>query len=206
MHDRDVAGQQVRELGEEERRAQVAHQALVQEHPRIGGVADAGQDLSVDSVVALAAARRDDEVHAPLQRYVGLRAGGLEREPGGVDAEALPGLHLPLVRLLRDLPVVVEMHRRVHRVGREGRRVEPRRGAARQSREVGFGVLADTRHEPDAGNDDLAHHPASARSPIRRACSRIAAAIPSGKGMVLKRSEASQMRLPATAIAAFVTA
>jgi len=43
-------------------------------------------------------------------------------------------------------------------------------------------------------------------SPIRRACSRMAAAIPSGKGMVLKRSEASQMRLPATAIAAFVTA
>ena len=97
---------------------------------------------AVDGVVALAAARRDDEVHAAFQAGVVLRAGGIEREPGGVDAEALPGLHLALVGLLRDLPVVVERHRRMDRVGREGRRVEPRRGAAGQRREMGVDALA----------------------------------------------------------------
>ena len=42
--------------------------------PGLSALRDAGQDLPVDGVVALAAARRDDEVHAALQGRVVLRA------------------------------------------------------------------------------------------------------------------------------------
>ena len=206
MHDRDVAGEEVRELGEEQRRPEVAHQALVEEDAGIGGLPDLRQDLTVDRVVALAAAGGDDQVHAALQRRVGLGAGGVEGEPGGVAAEPLPGLHLPLIGFLRDLLVVIERDDRVDRVGREGGRVEARRGAAREGGEMRIDALAGGGDEADPRDDDLAHQAASANSPIWRARSRMGASSPSGNGMVLKRRAASQMSLPPTAIFALVTA
>ena len=61
-------------------------------------------------------------------------------------------------------------------------------------------ALAGAGDEADPRDDDLAHQAASARRPIWRACARICASSPSGNGMVLKRSSASQIGLPATAI------
>ena len=110
--------------------------------PGSAACADPRQDLAVDRVVALAAAGGDDQVHAALQRRVVLGAGGVEGEPGGVAAEPLPGLHLPLVGFLRDLLVVIERDDRVDRVGREGGRVEARRGAAREGGEMRIDALA----------------------------------------------------------------
>ena len=44
VHDRDVAGEQVGELRQEQRRPQVAHQPFVEEGVGIGGLAQAGED------------------------------------------------------------------------------------------------------------------------------------------------------------------
>ena len=83
----------------------------------------AGQDRGVDRDVALAAAGGDDHVGAREHVGVALDAGGVEREPGGIGADALPRLHLALIALLRDLLVEIERRERMHDVGREGRGV-----------------------------------------------------------------------------------
>ena len=125
--------------------------------PGFAACADVREDLAVDRVVALAAAGRDDQVHPALEGGVVFGAGGIEGEAGGVAAEPLPRLHLPLVGFLRDLPVVFERDDGMDRVRREGGRVEPRRGAALERREVGLDPLARAGHDADAGDDHLAH-------------------------------------------------
>ena len=62
-----------------------------------------GEDAGVDSLVALAAARRHDHVHRRAESLVVLDAGVVERQAGGIGAEPLPILHLPLVAALGDL-------------------------------------------------------------------------------------------------------
>ncbi len=64
MDDRDIAGEQVGQLRQEQRRPQIAHQPLVEEGAGIGGLPAIGQDRAVDRDVALAAAGGDDHVHA----------------------------------------------------------------------------------------------------------------------------------------------
>ena len=132
VHDRDIAGEQVGELRQEQRRPQVAHQPFVEEGVRVlGAAAVPRQDGGVDRDVALAAAGRDDHVRAREEFGVALDAGGVERKAGRIGADALPRLHLPLVALLRDLLVEVERRERMHDVGREGRRVGAAAGRAR---------------------------------------------------------------------------
>ena len=48
-----------------------------------------------------------------------LTPGGIQREPGGIGADALPGFHLALVALFRDLRVETDRRQRMNDVGRK---------------------------------------------------------------------------------------
>ncbi len=80
----------------------------------------AGEDLAVDRVVALAAAGRDDQVHAALEVRIVLDARRVEGKARRVAAELLPGLHLAQVGFLGDLALVIQRHHGMDRIGREG--------------------------------------------------------------------------------------
>ena len=121
VHDRDIARKQVGQLRQEQRRAQVAHQAFVEESIGIVGLRQAGEDRAVGRKVALAAAGGHDHVHAREHLGIAFDAGGIEREPRGIGADALPRLHLALVALLRNLLVEFERRDRMHHVGRKCR-------------------------------------------------------------------------------------
>ena len=103
VHDGNVAGQQIGELRQKQRRPQVAHQPFVEEGGRIWRARHTGQDRRVDGEVALAAAGGDDHVHVRQDLGLALDAGAVERKPGRIGADALPILHLPLIALFRDL-------------------------------------------------------------------------------------------------------
>ena len=169
MDDGDVAGEQVRELREKEGRAQVAHQALVEEDARVVRLRQAGEDLAVDRVVALAAAGGDDELHAALQGRILLGARGVEGEARGVAAEPLPGLHLPLIGFLRDLPVPFQRADGVDRKGREGVRIRFRGAAARKRRQMRLQAFSGAGDETDPRDDHIPHQTLSSRRPMRRA-------------------------------------
>ena len=87
---------------------------------------------------------------------VALDAGAVEREPGRIDADPLPRLHLALVAFLRDLLVEIDRHRAdARRRARNARRV----GAAdRRARPCQCASRPSPRHEtmPIAGDPDLA--------------------------------------------------
>ena len=78
--------------------------------------------VGIDRLVALAAAGGDDHVHARQQLGIALGAGAVEREAGRIGADPLPGFHLALVALLRDLLVELDRRERMDDVGREGLR------------------------------------------------------------------------------------
>src|SRR5436190_404175 len=104
--------------------------------------------------VALAAAGRDDHVHAGEDFLVALDAGGVERKPRGIGADALPRLHLALVALLRDLRVKTDRRERVHDVGRKARLVDiDAFGVQRLPMRVQ--PFAERRQDADAGDPDF---------------------------------------------------
>ena len=82
-------------------------------------LASALRIADVDREVALAAAGGDDHVHPRQDFLVALDAGGVQRKPRGIGADALPGFHLALVALFRDLRVEVDRRQRMHDVGRK---------------------------------------------------------------------------------------
>ncbi len=100
MDDGDIAGQKVGQLCQEQGRAQVDAEPLVEKHVMVVSRRRSGEDRAVDRFVALSAASRDDHVHGRAKGLVTLHAGVFERQSGGVDAEPLPGFHLALVTLL----------------------------------------------------------------------------------------------------------
>ena len=126
--------------------------------PGIGGVAAGGEDRLVGRIVALAAAGGDDHVHALEQLGVALDPGGVQREAGGVHADALPGLHLPLVAALGDLLVQLQRRHRMHRPRGEARRVHHRaKPAGRVQRgPVRVRALAQAGHQADPGDQRVA--------------------------------------------------
>ena len=75
---------------------------------------------------------------------------------GGIDAEPLPQLHLALVRLLRDLRIEGERRDRMHRIGREGLGIRPRRRGRGEGRQMRLDSLTRTGDESDSGDDDVA--------------------------------------------------
>ena len=62
MHERDVAGEKVRQLREKESGAQIAHQPFVDEGVALFRFAHVGEDRGIDRDIALAAAGGDDHV------------------------------------------------------------------------------------------------------------------------------------------------
>jgi hypothetical protein len=172
VHDRDVAGHQVRELCQEQRGAQIAHQAVVHERLGLRGLVGTGRYVEVDLRVALAAASRHDHVGARQQLGLCLQSCAVEREPGRIGPDALPRLHLALIALLRDLPVEFERDDAMHDVGRKRRRIgRRRRGIERLP--VRVQPFTEAGNDPDPGDPDLAgfrHRPSplsGRRSPPR---------------------------------------
>ena len=99
MHQRDIAGQQIRQLCQEQRGAEIAEQMLVQVSVGIGAFGYARHDGLIGGVIALPPAGRHDHVHPAQQLGVAFDAGMIQRGAGGVGAVALPWLHLPLLAL-----------------------------------------------------------------------------------------------------------
>ena len=135
--------------------AKVAHQPFVEELVGIVGLRQSGEDGAVDVDVAFTAAGGDDHVHAAEQLGIALHAGVLEREAGGIGADALPRLHLPLVALFRDLFVEVDRDDRMHDAGCE--RLGVGRGFALvEFLPMCFGAFAERGDDADAGDPDFA--------------------------------------------------
>src|SRR5262245_31507050 len=95
MHDGDVAGEQVGELRQEQRRAQIVHQLFIEEAGRQVAFRGRVEDRNIDCDVALAATGGDDHVHPREDFLVTLDAGGVQRKARGISTDALPQLHLP---------------------------------------------------------------------------------------------------------------
>ena len=138
----------------------------------------AAQDRAVDGKVALAAAGGDDHVHVRENVGLAFDAGRIERKAGGIGADALPGLHLALIALLRDLRVEIDRRQRMHDERREGRGVGARL-RLHQLLPMRLGPFAKAGHDADAGDPGLARarQPSASASipgkPIRAAISRI---------------------------------
>jgi hypothetical protein len=194
VHDADRAREQVGQLGQEQRRPQPVHQHAVQR----GLVRPRREDLRVQRRVALAAARRHDEVHlghAPAQPRI------IDGEAGDVDAEPLPILHLP-VFAARDALREGDRRQRMHRVRGEAGFVHHRRGAGQRAR-MHFPPDAERRGEREALDEDRARH----NRPIAAARVRTAASSAgAGKGRVFSVSSASAARVAPSARPARSTA
>ena len=154
MHDGDVAGEQVGELRQEQRRPQIVHQPFV-EKARMRIAPGVGvQDRCVDREVALAAAGGDDHVHPAEDFLVALDAGRIQRQPGGIGADALPGFHLALVALFRNLGVERDRGERMHDVGREALVVDVDLPGV-QRFPMRIQPLAERGDDADAGDPDF---------------------------------------------------
>ena len=154
MNDRDVAGQQVRELGQKQRRPQIAHQPFVEEAGRLIALGGGLHDRGVDREIPLAAAGGDDHVGPRQDFLVALDAGGIQRQPRRIGADALPGFHLALIALLGNLGVEIDRRPGVHDVGREILLVDI--DAARVERvPVRVQPFAERGGKADAGDPDF---------------------------------------------------
>ena len=156
VHDRNVTGEKVGQLRQEQRRAQIAHQPLVEERAALRHFAHAGEDRGVGRDIALAAGGGDDHVGGIEEIGLARDAGVAQRQSRGIDADALPRLHLPLIALLRDLLVEIYRRQRMHDVGRETFVVIGRRIAALQMAPVRLEPFAKAGDETDAGDPHLA--------------------------------------------------
>ncbi|KIT81882.1 hypothetical protein QT20_00080, partial [Staphylococcus aureus] len=119
VNDRDIAGKQIGELCQEQRRPQFVHQLFVEDGGRQVTLRVGIHDRQGDIEVTLAAAGRDDHVHPRQDFLIAFDAGGIQRQPGGISADPLPQLHLALIALLRDLGVEADGGDRMNHIWRE---------------------------------------------------------------------------------------
>src|ERR1700733_6516016 len=119
VHDGDVAGQEVRQLRQEQRRTQIAHQAVIEKAgrgiARRGGVENAG----IDREIALTAAGGHNHVHPSEDFLVALDPGGIQRKPGGIGPDPLPGFHLTLIAFFWNLGIEVYRRPGMNNIGRQ---------------------------------------------------------------------------------------
>ena len=80
VDDRDIAGEQVGELRQEQRRPELRRQLLVEQDAEVGASERSGEDRGVYGFVALAAGRRHHHVHGRAQRVIALHARIVERQ------------------------------------------------------------------------------------------------------------------------------
>ncbi len=154
VHDGDVAGQQVRELRQKQGRAQIVHQPLVEKAGSGVALGFQIQNVAVHREIALAAAGGDDHVHPRQDFLVRLDAGRIQRQPGGIGPDPLPGFHLALIALFGDLGVEIYRRPGMNDVGREALLVDI--DAPRIERvPVGVQAFAERGGETDAGDPDF---------------------------------------------------
>ena len=155
MHDRHIAREQIGKLRQKQGGAQIVHQPFVQQRRR-GIALDAGiDDGRVDGEIAFAATCGNDHVGAGENVGVALDACGVEREPRGIGADALPGFHLALVALLWDLRVEGQLGHRMNDVRRERRFIDVDRLAV-QRIPMRIETFAERSGEADAGDPGFA--------------------------------------------------
>ena len=190
MNDRDVAGKQIGELCQEQGRAQIAHQPFVEERAGLGHFAHAGEDAAIGLNVTFATGGRDDQIGAVEQIGFAGDAGVAERETGGVDADPLPHLHLPLIAFLRYLLVEIHRSKRMHDVGRKAFVVVRRRVTALEMVPGRLEPFAEASDETDAGDPYIAalcHLTSSVTGTSIRSAHSIRALRNSGLGKVMTR-------------------
>src|SRR2546423_1161001 len=154
VYDGDIAGEQIRELRQKQCRPKVVHQPFVEKDRTRIVLQVAIEDGHIDGDIAFAAAGGNDHVHAAEDFLVALHAGGIQRKSCGVGADALPGFHLALVALFRDLGVEADRRERVHDVGRKALVVDiDALGIERIPMRIQ--PLAKRGHDADAGDPDF---------------------------------------------------
>ena len=84
------------------------------------------------------------------------RPGMVNRKPGGIGAKPLPGLHLALITLFRDLRIKAERRQRMHREGREACCIHHGLGAMMQRCPMRVRPFTERGYQPNPGNDDIA--------------------------------------------------
>lgn len=156
VHDRNVAGEQVGQLCQEQGRPEFGGQLLVEQDIEVIPAFRCSQDVVVDSHVALAAAGCHHHIHGGTQSFVGLDAGIVQGQAGHIGAQPLPGFHLTLVAALGDLQVPVDLGQGMDGVGSEALRIEQRLGGrGRQLLPVRIRAFPERGNEANAGDDDV---------------------------------------------------
>ena len=112
--------------------------------------------VEVGGDIALAAAGGDDHVGGVEQFGLAGDPGIVQRQSCGVNADALPQLHLPLVALFRNLFVEIHRRERVHDIGRKALVVVRWRIAAFEMLPCRLEPLAKACEQTDAGDPHLA--------------------------------------------------
>src|SRR5258707_10364356 len=153
-HDADIARQQVGKLRQEQRRTQIVHQPFVEKAGSGVAFGFQIQDGAVHCEVAFAATGGDDHVHSPEDFLVALNAGRIQRQPGGIGPDALPGFHLTLIALLGDLAVKIYRCQGMDDVRRKALFIDV--DAPRVERlPIRIQPFAERGREADAGDPDL---------------------------------------------------
>ncbi len=101
MHERDIAGEQVRKLRKEKGGAQIAHQPFVDEGVALSALPRTSVRIAVSTVTSRSPppAATIMSVLSRISAFLAMPA-SVQREARRIDADALPGFHLPLIALL----------------------------------------------------------------------------------------------------------
>ncbi|MCC0013163.1 MAG: hypothetical protein H6877_07565 [Rhodobiaceae bacterium] len=111
MDDRDVAGNEIRQLRQKQGRAQFVRQPLDQHARTVVGLQHLPCDLVVDGNIAFTCRRRPRSFHA-IEKIRIARRRIVDGQTCRIDPEPLPGFHLALVAALCDLFRQVELDHR----------------------------------------------------------------------------------------------
>src|SRR5271156_1276590 len=190
VNDRNIAGEQIGKLCQEQGGAQIAHQPFVEEPARLGHFEHACEDAAIGLGITFAAGGGNDQIGAVEQIGFAGEAGIAERKTGGVDADALPHLHLPLIAFLRYLLIEIHRSERMHDVGCKAFVVVRRRITAFEMIPRRLETFAQASDETNAGDPNVAalcHLTSSATGTSIRSAHSIRALRNSGLGKVMTR-------------------
>ena len=134
VDDRDVAGEEVRELSQEQGRTKSAWQDFTGAQRCTVRRAAHFEHLAVNGGIALAAAGGDDKIHPIEQVGASLDLCIFQSQTSSIHAETLPPLHLSLIAVFGNLLGERQRYERMHRIWRECRLIHAS-GAGLLSRE-----------------------------------------------------------------------
>ncbi len=126
VHDGDIAGQQIGELRQKQRRAQFGRQLFVQQLFAVVALQRFVDDQA--NRQRCRARRRQPRRSCPSSRRhraSSLKPASSSARPAAEHTETLPVFHLALIAALGDLLRPVDFRQRMHRIGRETLRLDP---------------------------------------------------------------------------------